>query len=86
MATTLATLERTRIIKSLKIEIRSLDLAPCLKGAKRLVNKNALCILFNEPRSLLTDYAPAFLADLLTQASGVQIATNFIKAPVKITR
>ena len=43
-------------------------------------------MILNEMKFLVQDYNLAQLSDLLTQASGVALTTNFIKNPVALVR
>jgi hypothetical protein len=86
MAASISTLERKRIIKSLKAAIREMGLSTQFDTNNKHKKKNACCMILMARRELITDYEPALLADILKQASGSQMATNFIKGPVAITR
>ena len=56
------------------------------ESKSRFQKTYACSMLLNEIRFLVLDYTVAQLSDLLTQASGVAITTNFSKNPVALVR
>ena len=67
-----------RVIKELRNRIEMLGLGTIFETKKRFVKTTAVGIILQDMKNLINDYSVSQLSDLLTQAGGSPIQTNFL--------
>ena len=63
-----------------------MGLETAFDSTKRFQKTNAAFMVLNSMRFLVADYTVAQISDLLTQASGQPLTTNFLKNTVALVR